>query len=153
MRVGLNNSPSKWATAPVPSTISVRAGSGTGGSDRVELTWTDGSITQEWLEVTVNADANTGLATPYTFFYGSVMANSGTGDTGALLITSSPTKTRLATIPALRSLPTFSTTTRTGSSTRPMKMRPVTMVRRSSSSRSPPTRRWLPMRYRRWFRT
>ncbi len=89
LRVGLNNSPSKWATSPVPSTISVRAGSGTGGSDRVELTWTDGSITQEWLEVTVNADANTGLATPYTFFYGSVMANSGTGDTGALLITSS----------------------------------------------------------------
>ncbi len=88
-RVGLNNSPSQWATAPAPSTVSVRAGAGTGGSDRVEITWTDGSITQEWLEVTVNADANTGLSAPYTFFYGSVIANSGTGDTGALAITSS----------------------------------------------------------------
>ncbi len=88
-RVGTNNMPSLWAVAPTPSTVAVRAGSGTSGSDRVELTWTDGSITQEWLKVTVNADANTGLATPYTFFYGSVMANSGTGDTGTLAITSS----------------------------------------------------------------
>ena len=45
--------------------------------------------TNEWLEVTVHADANTGLAAPYTFFYGSVIANSGTGDTSALAITSS----------------------------------------------------------------
>ncbi len=82
-KMGLNNTPSTWAAAANPSTVSVRIGAGLGGGDRVELTWTDGSITQEWLEVTVNADANTGLATPYTFFYGSVMANSGTGDTGA----------------------------------------------------------------------
>ena len=62
---------------------------GTGGGDRVELTWTDGSITEEFLEVTVHADPNTGLSAPYTFFYGSVIANTGTGDTGALAITSS----------------------------------------------------------------
>ena len=61
----------------------------TGGGDRVELTWTDGSIIQELLEVTVHADSNTGLAVPYTFFFGSVIANSGTGDTGALAITRS----------------------------------------------------------------
>ncbi len=89
LRVGLNNSLSTWAAAPIPSTVSVRTGAGTSGSDRVELTWTDGSIKQEALEVTVLADANTGLTSPYTFFYGSVMANSGTGDTGALAITSS----------------------------------------------------------------
>ncbi len=88
-RVGTNNSPSKWATAPAPSTILVRTGSPAAGNDRVELTWTDGSITQEFLEVTVHADPNTGLSAPYTFFYGSVIANSGTGDTGSLAITSS----------------------------------------------------------------
>ncbi len=88
-KVGTNNAPSAWATAPTPSTVSVRNGAGTSGSDRVELTWSDGSIKQEWLEVTVLADANTGLASPYTFFYGSAIANSGTGDTGALAITSS----------------------------------------------------------------
>ncbi len=88
-RVGINNTPSKWNAAPAPSTISVRTGSPAAGNDRVELTWTDGSIKQEFLEVTVHADPNTGLSAPYTFFYGSVIANSGTGDTGALAITSS----------------------------------------------------------------
>ncbi len=88
-RVGLNNAPSKWATAPAPSTISVRTSSPVAGNDRVELTWTDGSITQEFLEVTMLADGNTGLGIPYTFFYGSVIANSGTGDTVNLAITSS----------------------------------------------------------------
>ena len=88
-RVGLNNSPSLWATAPAPSTVSVRIGSPAVGNDRVELTWTDGSIREEWLEVTVLPDSHTGLVIPYTFFYGSVIANTGTGDTGSLAITSS----------------------------------------------------------------
>ncbi len=88
-RVGTNNSPSLWASAPTPSTISVRTGSPAAGNDRVELTWTDGSIKQEFLEVTVHADPNTGLSAPYTFFYGSVIANTGTGDSGSLAITSS----------------------------------------------------------------
>ncbi len=88
-RVGLNNSPSLWAAAPTPSTISVRTGSPAAGNDRVELTWTDGSIKEQWLEVTVHADPNTGLSAPYTFFYGSVIANTGTGDSGSLAITSS----------------------------------------------------------------
>ncbi len=88
-KVGDNNKPSMWATAPPPSTVSVRTGTGTSGSDRVEITWTDGSIKEEWLEVTVHADPNTGLAAPYTFFYGSVIANSGIGNSGALAITSS----------------------------------------------------------------
>ncbi len=89
IKVGTNNTPSLWAAAPAPSTVSVRTGSGVSGADRVELTWTDGSIAEEWIEVTVNANANTGLAAPYTFFYGSVIGNSGTGNTPALAITSS----------------------------------------------------------------
>ncbi len=80
-RVGSDNASSAWATAPAPSTISVRSGAGIGGSDRVELTWTDGSITDEWLEVTVRADTSTGLNAPYTFFYGSQIGNSNTGNT------------------------------------------------------------------------
>ncbi len=65
-RVGINNSPSLWASAPTPSTISVRTGSPAAGNDRVELTWTDGSIKQEFLEVTVHADPNTGLSAART---------------------------------------------------------------------------------------
>ncbi len=49
----------------------------------MELTWTDGSIVDKWLEVTVHADANTGLSAPFTFFYGNLPGNSGTGNTSA----------------------------------------------------------------------
>ncbi len=46
-RVGLNNAPTTWGAAPAPSTLAVRSGAGTGGADRVELTWTDGWISEE----------------------------------------------------------------------------------------------------------
>jgi hypothetical protein len=63
-RVGNNNSPTLWTSpaAPAPVAISVRAGAGVGGSDRVELIWNAGDITKKWLEVIVKANANTGLA-------------------------------------------------------------------------------------------
>src|SRR5262249_52202876 len=38
-RVGNNNAPGTWSTAPSPTGITVRPGAGVGGSDRVELTW------------------------------------------------------------------------------------------------------------------
>jgi len=61
-RVGNNNAPNTWAAAPAPSGFSVRVGAGTGGSDRVEITWANGAIAKKWLEVIVKANANTGLA-------------------------------------------------------------------------------------------
>jgi hypothetical protein len=88
-KVGLNNAPSKWIAAPAPTTVSVRGGAGVGGTDRVELTWADGSITDEWLEVTVLANADTGLVAPYTFFYGSLPASTGASDTATKAITGS----------------------------------------------------------------
>ncbi len=36
-KVGANNTPSSWALAPAPTTVSVRPGAGDGGSDRVEI--------------------------------------------------------------------------------------------------------------------
>ena len=92
LHVPRGHSTTRPASGPrprLPRRFRCAPAAGTGGGDRVELTWTDGSITQEFLEVTVHADANTGLSAPYTFFYGSVIANTGTGDTGALAITSS----------------------------------------------------------------
>ncbi len=77
-KVGANNTPNLWAAAPAPTIVSLRAGAGTAGADRVELIWANDAIKDTWLEVTVLADANTGLTAPYTFFYGSMI-----GDTGA----------------------------------------------------------------------
>ncbi len=75
-KVGDNDTPSSWASAPAPSAVSVRIGAGTSGSDRVEITWSDGDITNTWLEVQVLDTANTGLAATDVFFFGNVVANS-----------------------------------------------------------------------------
>ncbi len=88
-RAGNNNSPSTWASAAAPASISVRAGAGVGGSDRVEIIWANGAIQKKWLEVIVLANANTGLTQKAgyplgegdVFFFGSAPGNTGTGDT------------------------------------------------------------------------
>jgi Right handed beta helix region len=87
-RVGNNNTPSAWAAAPAPTGFSVRAGAGTGGSDRVEITWANGAIKKQWLEAIVKANANTRLqalsgyaaGTGDVFFFGSALADSGLSD-------------------------------------------------------------------------
>ena len=71
-KVGNDNTPALWSAAPAPASITVRAGAGTGGSDRVTLIWNDNNldgvvdaneaVANQWLQVTVKATANTGLA-------------------------------------------------------------------------------------------
>src|SRR4029079_7042847 len=60
-QVGNNNAPSTWAMADAPSAVSVRAGAGVGGSDRVEIVWADNIIQKTWLAVVAKANPNTGL--------------------------------------------------------------------------------------------
>ncbi len=80
LRVGNNNAPSEWATAPAPRSVTVFHEAGSGSSDRVELIWDDGTIVNQWLEVTMLADSDTGLAAPYTFYFGNAIGNTGWGD-------------------------------------------------------------------------
>jgi hypothetical protein len=86
-RVGNNNAPGSWAAAPAPTAFSVRPGAGAGGSDRVEFTWATGAIANLWLEVIVEAGANTGLASDDVFYFGNRIGDTGTG-TPTLAITS-----------------------------------------------------------------
>ncbi len=66
-----------WATAPDP-TVTVQAGAGAGGSDRVVLTWADNAIpNKNWLQVTVLANANTGLAANDVFYFGNLIGEVG----------------------------------------------------------------------------
>ncbi|MEO2032590.1 MAG: right-handed parallel beta-helix repeat-containing protein [Planctomycetaceae bacterium] len=76
-RVGNTPDPSTWAVAPAHNGFAVRAAAGDGGSDRVTFTWADGAIKNQWLQVTVKANANTGLATPDVHYWGNQF-----GDTG-----------------------------------------------------------------------
>ncbi len=88
-RVGNNNSPSSWSLANAPTSISVRAGAGTSGSDRVEIIWNSGAPIKQWLQVIVKANTDTGLAqlAGYpagqgdVFFFGNAVGNTGAGDT------------------------------------------------------------------------
>ena len=76
-QVGNNNQPDTWLDAPSPVSITIRAGAGQGGSDRVEIIWADGAITNQWLQVRVAANTHTGLATPDTFLFGNSTGESG----------------------------------------------------------------------------
>ena len=82
-RMGNDNNPSAWAAAPAPLSITVRPGAGQNGSDRVTITWPDGAITNEWLQVTVNATAITGLAQPDVFYFGNAVGETGNNPANA----------------------------------------------------------------------
>jgi hypothetical protein len=55
----------------------VRHNQGTAGSDRVEIIWDRGAIQNVWLQVTVLANGNTGLAAPDVFYFGNRIGNFG----------------------------------------------------------------------------
>ena len=78
------NQLSTWSAASTPSAISVRLGSGVGGSDRLEITWATGAIKNQWLEVDVHSAGHTGLAADDVFYFGSQIGDSGVADTALL---------------------------------------------------------------------
>jgi len=82
-RVGNNDDPGGWLSAPTPSSITVRSGNGILGSDRITLTWPDHTIQNTWLQVAVLATANTGLAESDVFYFGNVIGETGNSITDA----------------------------------------------------------------------
>jgi hypothetical protein len=71
----------------------VRPGAAAGGSTRVSFTWDDGILRNRWLQVTVKANRNTGLASADAFSFGSLAGDAGgdalTVDGGEALATRS----------------------------------------------------------------
>jgi hypothetical protein len=82
-KVGNDNSPETWNPAPAPLSVGVRAGAGLSGSDRVEIVWADGAIKNTWLQVTLAANGNTGLASSDTFYFGNAIGDTGNSPTSA----------------------------------------------------------------------
>jgi hypothetical protein len=76
---GNTATPQLWPAAPSPTAIAVRPGKGVGGSDRIEITWPDGAIANEWLGVTIKATASTGLPAADTFYFGNLPGETGNG--------------------------------------------------------------------------
>jgi subtilisin-like proprotein convertase family protein len=87
-RVGNNENVFGWATLAQNPAVSVRRGAGVNGSDRVTLTWPDGAIRGQWLQVTVRANGNTGLQTSDVFYFGNLPGDQGESTTEAAVTTS-----------------------------------------------------------------
>jgi subtilisin-like proprotein convertase family protein len=91
-KLGNDNTPGTWTMAPAPSSVTVRAGAGIAGTDRVEIVWADGAIVNTWLQVIVEANGNTGLPQKAgypvgqgdVFFFGNAVADTGLGDTATM---------------------------------------------------------------------
>ncbi|MBN2473680.1 MAG: lamin tail domain-containing protein [Pirellulales bacterium] len=76
-RVGNDNSPAAWAAAPAPIAITARPDAGVGGSDRVTIVWDSYAVAKQWLQITVLATADTGLAEPDVFYFGNAVGEAG----------------------------------------------------------------------------
>jgi hypothetical protein len=76
-KMGVDPDPTTWTDAPaVPPDISVRLGAGGDAStDRITLIWPDNTIQNIWLQVTVNATADTGLSAPDVFYFGNLIGD------------------------------------------------------------------------------
>jgi hypothetical protein len=77
-KVGTSATVSNWADAPAPLSVSVRAGEGVGGSDRITIIWANNAIQNTWLQVIIEGNdtlggfnTNTNLAASDVFFFGS----------------------------------------------------------------------------------
>ena len=75
--VGNDDSPEDWEAAPAPVEVSVRLGEGMDGSDRVTVIWPDNALQNTWLQTTVLANADTGLAEPDVSYFGNAIGDSG----------------------------------------------------------------------------
>jgi hypothetical protein len=76
VRVNQAGAPDSWSAGPAPESVTVRAGEGVGGSDRVTIVWADGAILNQWVEVSVLPGANTGLGAADVFYAGNVVGDS-----------------------------------------------------------------------------
>jgi len=83
--------PDTWTSAPAPISITIRGSEGVGQSDRVTIIWGDNAIENQWVKMTVKANANTGLAEDDVFCFGNVIGDTGgdgqvgSGDYGEVL--------------------------------------------------------------------
>jgi hypothetical protein len=84
-KVGNDANPAGWIAAPDPLSVTVRSGAGDGGADRITIVWADNAVQQQWLQVTVKATANTGLAAADVFYFGNAIGESGNDPANALV--------------------------------------------------------------------
>ncbi len=75
--VGNSDHMPAWLPLNEQPDVTVGAGQGVGGSDRVALTWPNQSIQQTWLQVRLLANETTGLVRDDVFYYGNAVGETG----------------------------------------------------------------------------
>ncbi len=93
-KVGNDDNPGSWATAPAPIEVDVRSGAGVDGSDRITIIWADSAIRGEWLQVTMLANADTCLNENDVFYFGNAPGETGDSATDAIVDATDITDTR-----------------------------------------------------------
>jgi len=96
VRVGNSDDAATWLTGARPASVTVRPGAGANGSDRVTLTWPDGAIRREWMQLTVLATAATRLAAPDVFYFGNLPGETGDDPAAAAVDAADVVGTRAA---------------------------------------------------------
>jgi hypothetical protein len=83
---GNNSSPDSWTSATAPTSVTVDEGAGVDGSDRIKIEWATSAIpNSNWLQVTVLANASTGLAYNDVFYWGWAIGDTGDSTTDAIV--------------------------------------------------------------------
>ncbi|MEX0939383.1 MAG: hypothetical protein WDZ59_16085 [Pirellulales bacterium] len=82
-RVGSREDFDSWDLAPEPESFAVLPGAGPLGADRIIITWVDGAIANQWLEVKMLANDVTQLIADDVFYFGNAIAE-GTGGVNGL---------------------------------------------------------------------
>ncbi len=78
LRFGNTTDPANWAIVTSLATVAEpRIITGPEGTRRVEITWTDGTLINGWLQVTVKAGSSTGLVSPDVFYFGNLPGDAG----------------------------------------------------------------------------
>lgn len=86
-RVGNDEAYSAWTNITSSATVSYTVDAGAGGSDQITVTFADGAIRNQWLEVTLLANSNTNLDQNYVFYFGNQVADVfGTTNTGEKVV-------------------------------------------------------------------
>jgi hypothetical protein len=81
--MGNSSDPTTWIGAPAPSGMTLLAGAGVGGSDRIDIVWDNQAIMNQWLQVTMLASVQTGLDAPDVFYFGNAVGDTGNSATDA----------------------------------------------------------------------
>ncbi len=76
-KVGNDNTPNDWGNAPDPIGVTTRAGEGGDDSDRIVITWGDNAVDNQWLQVSMLANDQTGLLEDDVFYFGNAIGESG----------------------------------------------------------------------------